>query len=98
MDECFKLRDEDFVTRRISGETIIVPVRGSAGELDAILSLDPIGSEIWGMLGKGFSRGRILEALCSTYEVGRDQAERDLSEFLDSLRQAGLIEAISSTE
>lgn len=86
----------DLVTRRIAGETIIVPVRAHAAELDSIYNLDELGSLIWGLIDGRNRVDKIMEAVCGVYAVGPEEAARDLVEFLASLEVEDLIR--SSTE
>lgn len=86
----------DLVTRRIAGETIIVPVRAHAAELDSIYNLNELGSVIWGLIDGRNRVDKIMEAVCGVYAVGPEEAARDLVEFLASLEAEDLIR--SSTE
>lgn len=84
-------RDKDLVTRRIAGETIIVPVRSGIGDLNSIYTLNELGSLTWSLIEQGAQFGQIVQALCGEYEVTSEEAERDLTEFLKSLEAAGLV-------
>ena len=79
------------VTRQIADETIIVPIRGGVGELNAIFTLNPIGTMIWEMLKVKTADSTIVQRICQEYQVEPEKAKADLDEFLDSLRNAGLI-------
>ena len=39
-----------FVTRQIAGETLIIPIASQVGDLDAIYTLNEVGSRIWALL------------------------------------------------
>jgi hypothetical protein len=84
-------QSDKLVTRKIAGETILVPIECSAGDLNAIFTLNPTGTRIWDMLGKCASDRSIIQSICSEYEVACEEAEKDLEEFQRSLRDAGLI-------
>jgi hypothetical protein len=81
----------NLVTRQIAGETIIVPIRGGVGELNAIFTLNPMGTMIWEMLSAATTDRAIVQSICQEYEVTPEEAGKDLAAFLDSLRAAGLI-------
>jgi hypothetical protein len=85
------LKRDGFVTRSITGETIIVPIRSGVGDLDCIFTLNESGSHLWSLIDEGEGVRRMVEALESEYEVSLEEAERDVEEFLDSLVEAGLI-------
>ena len=83
--------DREFVTRRIADETIIVPVVGGVGDLDAIFTLNDVGSHIWRLIEQPTTVDAIVGDVVRTFDVPRDRAERDVLEFLDRLADAGLI-------
>ena len=85
------VRTDNLVTRQIAGETIIVPVAGGAGQLNAIFTLNAVGSMIWDMLRAAAPEHEILQSICQKYEVAPEQAQPDLTAFLDTLRAAGLL-------
>jgi len=90
LTNCY-IKENDFVARDISGETIIVPIKSKVGDLDSIYTLNEIGSMIWQLIDGKNNVHQIIEAVCNTYEVTLEHAEEDTIEFLTSLAQAGLI-------
>jgi hypothetical protein len=87
----YHIQADNLVTRQIAGETIVVPIAGSVGELNAIYTLNPIGTMIWEMLKVATPDRMIINRLCQEYEIAPEAAASDLTAFLDSLRAAGLI-------
>jgi hypothetical protein len=83
--------DTGFVTRRVAGETIIVPVSSRVGDLDAIYTLNDVGSRVWALIESPTSVEDIVETLCSEYEAPRDQIAGDVVELLRELQTSGLI-------
>jgi hypothetical protein len=86
------LRKKDFVVRKVAGETILVPVRNSVAGLDAIFTLNEVGGTVWALLD-GRSVREIVDEVCRTYETGAEVATSDVTEFIASLDEAGLIDA-----
>lgn len=91
-DPLFEKKGE-FVSRSIAGETILVPVRGRAGDLEAIYNLNDAGSFIWTLINGQNTLGRITDAVCAEFEVPREQAATDTMEFLRALEQSGIAQA-----
>ena len=90
LTKCF-IKETDFVTREVAGETIIVPIRGNVGDLNSIYTLNEVGTKIWELIdGKG-SVEQIVGAICDAYEVTPEEAEKDAFEFLVGLEEVGLI-------
>jgi hypothetical protein len=80
------------VTRSIAGETIIVPVRGQVGDLEAIYTLNEVGAFIWELVGHGVSIHEIIEAVSNEFEVMPVDAEKDVRQFMGLLEVAGIVE------
>jgi hypothetical protein len=82
---------DNLVTRKIAGETIIVPIGKNSGELNAIYTLNPTGTKIWEMLGAAVANPLIAQSICEEYDVTLEEARKDLEEFQASLHNAGLL-------
>jgi hypothetical protein len=85
------VKESDFVTRTITGETIIVPIRGGVGDLDAIYTLNEVGTRIWKLIDERMGAPEIAEVIGREYEVPPEEAAGDTLGFLDSLKASGLI-------
>jgi hypothetical protein len=88
---CF-IKKGEYVTRSIAGETVVVPVRGQVGDLDAIYNLNEVGAFIWNLIDGRTSLSRIVEAVQAEFEVSFEEAEKDTQGFIAALEQAGMIE------
>ncbi len=82
---------ELFVTRRIAGETIIVPVSANVGDLEAIYTLNEVGSYVWQLIDGRRTAQAIAEAVGAEYDVALDRAVRDVDELLSTLEAKGLV-------
>jgi hypothetical protein len=96
LTKCF-LKESDFATRSILGETIIVPIKAGVGDLNSIYVLNELGTQIWELIDGQTSINRMIEEICKAYDVGPEDAEKDAIEFLNSLELSGLIRSISRT-
>lgn len=85
-------RKKDLLTRRIAGESIIVPIRGNLADLQRVFALDPVGEFVWEQLDGRRSVAEIAGAVAGRFDVARDEAVRDILEFVGELLNAGLIE------
>ncbi len=90
LNTCFT-KGNDAVTRCIAGETIIVPVRAHVVDLDAIYTLNEVGSLIWNCIDGQTPGHQIVEAVCHTYDVAPAEAAPDTRDLLGCLAAAGLI-------
>jgi hypothetical protein len=80
------------VTRRIAGETILVPIAAGVGDLDAVYTLSDVGSTVWALLQQPVSMTEIVDAVFTEYEVSRETASNDIAEYLDLLLSKKLVE------
>lgn len=84
--------------RSIAGETILVPIKGNAADLDSIYTLNQVGTRIWQLIDGRASVAQIADAIHQEFDVGREQALEDVLDFLGSLQAAGLIETLPESK
>src|SRR6267143_4660777 len=95
------VRSRSVVSRRVSGETLIVPVRGKVGDLASIYSFNEVASLIWQLLELPRGVSVLVSAVEREYDVDPQQAQQDVSKFLNDVLSVGLIEvpdAMHTTE
>lgn len=71
---------------------MIVPVRGKVGDLASIYSFNGTGSLIWELLQSPMGLSDLVGAIELEYEVAPDQAEKDVTQFLNDMLSVGLVE------
>jgi hypothetical protein len=84
----------EFVTRSIAGETIVVPVRGQVGDLDAIYNLNETGAFIWEQIDGRKSVTQVVEAVLGEFDATLEQVEKETSWFIAELEAARMIEPL----
>lgn len=100
------VRSQAVVSRRVAGETLIVPVRGKVGDLASIYRFNQTGSLIWQSMESPQTVAELISAVQQEYAVDHEQAEKDVKQFLQDTLSAGLVEvreqvsmaALNSTE
>ncbi len=80
------------VIRRIADETLLIPIRGQAADLDAIYVLNDTAAFLWSQLETTGDVAALGAALCEAFEVSPEQAAQDVAEFLAALEESGIIE------
>ena len=85
------VRDQSAVTRRIAGETVIVPVRDDVADLDSIYTLNETGSFVWDLLDGRRTVDQLVDAVVAEFEVAREVAAADVARLIASLRDEGLL-------
>jgi hypothetical protein len=61
--------------------TVVLP------EQAQVAVLNEVGSLVWEQIDGRRTLGEILDAVLEAYEIARDEAERDVAEFVASLRE-----------
>jgi len=65
--------------------TIVLPSRSEVNVLN------PVASLVWDAIDGRRTLAEILESVLRDYEVPRDEATRDLLEFVNALRAQGMV-------
>jgi hypothetical protein len=90
-DEKF-VRSQSVVARVVSGETLIVPIRGKVGDLASIYSFNGTGTLIWKLLDSPKTIAQLAEGVVQEYEVDPAHAKRDVASFVSEMKAVGLVE------
>lgn len=85
-----KLRS-DFTLREIAGDYIVIPTGANYLDFGAIISLNDSGAFLWKQLQEGNSHAQLCVALAAEYGIDDKTAETDVSEFIELLKEHGLI-------
>lgn len=84
---------ENFVKREIMGDHIIIPTGTEAIRFQGLISVNETGAFLWELLQKEeLTKEELLCAVCKRYEVDREEARRDIEEFLEAMRERGILE------
>ena len=84
----------DVVTRKVGDESVIVPVRSHVADLDAVVTLNPVGARVWELLDGKRDVATIVGTIVEEYEVEPEAAQADVDEFVRTLQEAKLIERV----
>lgn len=85
------IEGRSIVTRRIAGETILVPLAAEIGDLDAVYTLNDVGTFIWERIDGRQTALAIAEAVSAEFDVTPEQAARDVDALLSALESKGLV-------
>lgn len=80
-----------FVVRQIAGETIAIPSGPAAQALSGLLALNGSGKLLFDLLQTPQTEDSLVQALLEGYEIDTDTARGDVTEFLEILRQNGVL-------
>ena len=84
----------EIVSRSIAGETILVPVNNRVADMKYIFSLNSVAAFLWDLIDGVNTLDGVLAGLSGRFDVGLEEAERDVMEFIEELVKAKLIEKV----
>jgi hypothetical protein len=83
------VQDSEPIPATVDDEVVLLSVR--AGNY---FGLNRVGSEIWNMLTEPRRVGDIFETLAQSHDVDADTMTRDVTAFLDTLIERGLVRVV----
>lgn len=81
-----------FILRSVGGNRMVVATGARSKEFGGMIRLNESGSVLWNTLAKGASKEELVAALLGEYDVDQATAEADVSAFLETLREAGVLD------
>lgn len=85
------IKNKDLVTREIVDETILVPIGSMAQKLNGMISLNEMAAFIWEHIEEAADFNQLVDMILDEYEVDRETAAVDASNFIMQLLQHGMI-------
>ncbi len=92
--EAFYKKTNNFVSRRISGEAVLVPLRKKKGDSDHIFSLNETAASVWVILDGNHSMRSVVEQIVAEYEVEDEDAIREAMGLVEELVNIGALEKV----
>jgi hypothetical protein len=85
------VKNEEVISRKIAGETILVPVRGKLADMRRIFTLNPVAEYIWRRIDGKNTIEHIGNGIVTAFDVDSKSAEDDAEEFIAALLKEHLI-------
>jgi hypothetical protein len=83
-------RGDRFVYRHIAGEHLLVALHQDRAA--PLFTFSPTGASLWHELADWSSAERLTEHLVDQYDVSREDASRDVTDFLEQLSSLNALE------
>lgn len=77
---------QEFITRKIAGETVLVPTGTAAADFNGIITLNDTALFIWESLAEDLTPEELLSRLLEEFDTEEETARKDMEEFLEQLR------------
>lgn len=82
---------KDFIPREIAGEFMLVPIGKATEKFNGLIAVNEIGFFIFSALNEERTEDELIEKILSEYDIDKETAQKDLSDFLNQLRQIGAL-------
>lgn len=82
----------EFILRQVLDDVLAIPVGQTALNMNGMILLNDVSKVIWNCLKEETSVEAIVNAVTDAFEVSAEEAELDIQEFLNKMRNAGLLE------
>lgn len=83
---------DGFILRKIAGDYVVVSVGETGNGFHGMIQLNDTGAFLWEQCCKETDKEQVVKAVTEKYEVEENIAKRDVENFLDKLRKAGILE------
>ena len=81
------VRNDRVVSRKIVDELILVPIRQSVADMEALYTVNEVGARVYELIDGKRAVREIVEAIVSEFDVAFETAEADVREFIAQLLQ-----------
>ena len=86
-----KIKD-GFILREIAGGYHVIAVGNISKDFNAMINLNATGAFLWQILEKGATNDELISALRKEYEVDEETATKDVTLFVNRLKEAKLVD------
>ena len=76
---------------------MIIPTGRTVRSLDGLITVNEVGADLWNMLQSEVTFDDLLREILTIYDVDEETAEEDIREFLDTLRERGILDESGET-
>lgn len=86
-----KVKD-GFIVKKVVDDYVVVPVGDNFVDFSSIINLNETGAFLWKCLENDVTEDTLADMLANEYEVSVSEVKDDTLAFVESLKNAGLIE------
>ena len=85
-----KLKNK-YVLRTVADKTVAIAVEQNGEKTDNVITLNSTGAFIFGHINEGLEKEQICEKFFKEYDVTKEEAEKAVDSFTESLEKSGLL-------
>ncbi len=81
-----------FLLRKVGEQNIVVAIGDESRDFNGIIRLNETGRFLWEKLQNTTTENELVSAMLLEYNIDEATAKNDTAEFLESLKEANLLE------
>ena len=86
-----KIKD-GFLLKEVAGNNIIVPIGDNLVDFSAMITINETGAFLWKLLQNGAEIDELVTAMTGEFEVDENTAKEDINDFVNVLKEKGILE------
>ena len=83
---------EEFITREIAGEYVMMPVGKTAQKFNGLIMANEVSAIIWEHIESVKNTEELVDLICKEFDVSYEEAWKDTAELISQMKTAGWIE------
>ncbi len=83
---------ENFMLRKVADTYVVVPVGAAASEFRGMVNLNEAGAFLWKALEVETNEDEVVKKFLEQYDVDEETAGRDVSAFINEIKNSNLFE------
>ena len=84
--------NQDFILREVAGENFLIPLGQAALRIHGMIVMTESGVLLWKKLQTEQTIESLTESLLEEYDVDRQTAQKEVTEFIEKMYQIGILE------
>lgn len=81
-----------FLLRKVGEQNIVVAIGDESRDFNGIIRLNETGRFLWEKLQSETTEKNLVSAMLMEYDIDEATAENDTADFIESLKEANLLE------
>lgn len=85
---------QDYIHRKVAGNDILISIGNNVVDFNGYIELNESASFVWDLMNTPCSYDSLVINVMKRFNISKEDAEKDIGEFLEELLQHEMIEVI----
>ena len=82
---------EGYILREVAGNYVVLPIGQATLDFNGMISLNGTGAFLFDLMKTETNEEEMLEKLLETYQIDEETAKKDVAEFVEKIKGAGIV-------